>query len=197
LFTQRTQPVSKNAKVELSAFDFHVNPGRMTQEHRTPIPVHRRFHKVTKILTGDVGPVRFFGTCRLTVLGYPIFDMLPFVLIDNAIKHSPKSTNVDISFVDETQRLSIAVKSLGPMVSNDELPRLTDLGFRGKHARVASDGDGIGLALAKDICGVHYISMTFETSDEVTEIKGIPYAYFTVHLHFDPGTLSVDRTPEP
>lgn len=173
--------------MRLDAFDFHLNPQKMTRNPKIPVPVHKRFHKSAKILETDHNPIQLRGTCHAEMLGYPIFDMLPFVLLDNACKFSATGDTIEITFESSTNSLKVFVKSIGPAVEQDELPRLTEFGFRGQAAAQCSHGDGIGLALAKDICDLHEIKMSLTTSRLE---KSNHLAEFIVILEFAANTLT-------
>lgn len=78
-----------------------------------------------------------------------VFDMLPFVVLQNAVKYTPPGYNINVEF-DEVanSNLHIKVSSYGPVVEEQELPNIFDREFRGKHSRHI-EGQGLGLHLAK------------------------------------------------
>lgn len=175
--------------MRLNAFDFHVNPERIKQQAPEPIPIHRRFHKVRRILDSEAVRILFSGECHNTVLGYAIFDMLPFLLLDNAMKLSPQGSRIEVSFDFNENTSQIVIRNTGPMISQEELPRLTEFGFRGQGAADCSVGDGIGLALAKEICDLHEIRMTLEAAPTHPESS---LAEFAARIDFDRTKLGTD-----
>lgn len=78
----------------------------------------------------------------------------------------------------------VTVSSIGPFVSPEELPRLTEKGFRGAQTKTLP-GQGLGLFLAKQVCDYHDIQIHAEGGTGVPyEMNGIRYAPFQVVLRF-------------
>lgn len=179
--------------IRLNAFDFQVNPTRITAEAPRPIPVHHKFHKIVQCLRVDArgrrANVRLQGICHTTVRGWDIFEMLPFVIVENAMKFAPDNENVDVWFEETPGHLEIRVRSVGPLLKTGEETIIAQEGYRGVNARSCSDGSGLGLTLAADICDLHNIRLTFCSGPEQYRLNGVPYAVFEVHLQFDPASL--------
>jgi signal transduction histidine kinase len=72
-------------------------------------------------------------------------DRLLGVLLDNACKYSPPGGAVDVTVVNEGQRVRLTVDDSGPGIPEDQRDRIFD---RFHRATDASGGAGLGLAIA-------------------------------------------------
>ena len=116
---------------------------------------------------------------------YPIFELLPFVLLENAIKYSPPDESITVSFLEDKHGLQVIVNSIGPQLSEDEHKSLFQRDFRGTNAKKTSDGSGAGLHFAKLVCDLHKIQISARSQrQEKLRLNGVPYSYFTVTLEF-------------
>lgn len=114
--------------------------------------------------------------------------MLPFVLLDNALKFTPEDQSIEVTFEEGANRLAVYIRSFGPVLLPGEEERISNEGYRGENARRKS-GSGLGLSLAAQICEVHHISIRFRSDPSKFSVDGIPYGIFEVGLIFDPETL--------
>jgi two-component system sensor histidine kinase VicK len=76
-------------------------------------------------------------------------------LLNNAVKFSPQSEDVDIHVDRGTDEVVIAVIDRGVGISADELERIFERYYRGAEQRGSVSGDGIGLAVAREIVTAH------------------------------------------
>lgn len=82
------------------------------------------------------------------------------VLADNAVKYTPPGSKIQISCRRAAdQGIEILVRDNGPGIQRDELPRLFNKFFRGRHGAQHS-GTGIGLHLARSVVESHGGSLT-------------------------------------
>jgi two-component system OmpR family sensor kinase len=70
-------------------------------------------------------------------------------LIDNAIRHSPDGSRVDVALYCEDGWVMLCIEDSGPGISPDDLLRIFEPFFRGSHP--GSDGTGLGLSIVKRI----------------------------------------------
>ncbi|MBN2625310.1 MAG: HAMP domain-containing protein [Spirochaetales bacterium] len=80
------------------------------------------------------------------------------ILIDNAIKYSPRESPIEITARKDSLNgtCSVSVRDHGLGIEEDHLPRLFDRFYRVDDARGREEGGaGIGLSLAKEICHAH------------------------------------------
>jgi K+-sensing histidine kinase KdpD len=71
-------------------------------------------------------------------------------LLENAALYAPAGTSITVTVSTSADGLLISVRDRGPGISGEELPRLFDRFFRGRHAR-GTPGTGMGLAIARGL----------------------------------------------
>lgn len=170
--------------LRLDAYDFHVNPSLILDGKPKPIPIFRKFDKVSRCLyvqqKREHKRIRFDGLSNCQLQGYDIFEMLPFVLLDNALKFSPPDDDIHVTFFEKPPNLTVTVFSTGPPLDKGEETKVFEASYRGKYASKYASGSGLGLTIAKKICDLHNISI-FVKSDGNK---------FLVTLQFDPKSLT-------
>jgi light-regulated signal transduction histidine kinase (bacteriophytochrome) len=187
--------ISGMISARLAFMDMELNPTTVGLQQKVSTVIYKKFDKARYVLkmasiAKDVN-VRFYGQSYFTLDALQAFELVPFVLLDNAIKYSITGQDVDVSFEEATggRSLSVRVTSIGPIVEKSEVASLTNRGVRGSNA-AQFNGDGIGLYLAKYLCDLHKIRLEIEPGlAVVATLNGIEYASFTVTL-----LASKDRT---
>ena len=148
-------------------YDATVNPEILHIGKRNKVNLYQKFDKARKCYEDNANEkgikINFRGN---GVYEYPIheyFELLPFLLIENAIKYSPNDEKCEVLFDRKSDLIKIEVSSIGPLVECDEIDRLTQRGYRGKNVNQDQiKGMGIGLYLVKQICIAHEIEMNIE-----------------------------------
>lgn len=83
------------------------------------------------------------------------------ILIDNAIKYSPKNTRITIAGKSITSHhYQISVTDQGIGIDQNDLPHIFDRFYRADKSRSTTDGFGLGLAIAKKIVSNHHGSIS-------------------------------------
>ena len=80
------------------------------------------------------------------------------IIIDNAIKYSPKNTQIDISFNKENNYRTgvvVKIKDQGIGIANEDLPFLFNRFYRAKNVSNIK-GTGLGLSIAKSLVEMHH-----------------------------------------
>ncbi len=77
------------------------------------------------------------------------------ILIDNAVKYSPRDRRIDIRAVKRGRSLAISVRDQGRGMSREQAGKAFDKFFRADCSNTASSGMGIGLTLARCIVEAH------------------------------------------
>ena len=103
-------------------------------------------------------------------------DQVFRIIIDNAIKYSPKNSNVEIRAIDNYQGKYNVHQNSGTLfqfqdygrgIPKEDLPKIFERFFRSSNVNEVS-GTGLGLSIAKDIIEAHNGKITVESEDEGT-----------------------------
>ncbi len=171
----------------LNAYDFHVNPAAASAAGRASVGIYKKFEKSVQCLrpfATDVGlTITLTGSSYREIAAYPILEVLPFVMIENAVKYSPRGEDVVVNFSEEGERIIAKVISIGPRLDDDERARVSERGFRGRHAMAATTtGTGFGLYLASLIAELHGWTIEAHSEDFVRDVQRVPYHRFVVKI---------------
>jgi signal transduction histidine kinase len=81
---------------------------------------------------------------------------LAVILLDNAVKHTPKGGSIRITCGKSGSAVRFQVKDTGVGIPPKDLPHIFDRFYRGYEARNRSEGGtGLGLSIAKWISEKH------------------------------------------
>ncbi len=80
------------------------------------------------------------------------------ILLDNAIKYSPRGSQVKISSVLKDKKIRVSIKDEGIGIKASDLPSIFERFYRAdtSRAKATGGGYGLGLALAKKIADLHH-----------------------------------------
>ena len=109
------------------------------------------------------------------------------ILLDNAIRHSPRDTTVRLAVHPLPGGASLAVDDAGPGVRAEDRERIFDRFWRAPGA--PAGGTGLGLAIARWIAEHHDGTIAVQTSDAGG-------ARFEVRLPAGPASPSTEAVPE-
>lgn len=175
----------------LNMYDMESNPQIVTASSPFRGSVFSKFLKASHCLEiygkdSEVKIPMFNGELRGHIDMYPAFDFVPHVILENAIKYSPRDREVQVSFEEEADSFDVRIESIGPKNSNVEIPHLFEKNFRGSSAKTLdASGGGYGLYFAKLICDIHNVAISATSSQDIlTRLNKIPYSLFTVRLRY-------------
>ena len=175
----------------LSLFDYEKSPQALRQGKPYSCNIYGKFDKIRNIFKGymkKATTISMKGGSYLHITAYPSFEMIPLLLLENAVKYSyGHNDEVAVDFHEENDgKLIVTISSYSPYCSKDESTQIFQKGFRGKNARRISDGSGIGLYFVKMLCDLHNIQIQAESdSNRIAEISGVAYAPFKYTLIFN------------
>jgi len=112
----------------------------------------------------------------ITEGNYAAIAELMGILIENALKYSPKKSPIKIRIFQHRGMASFSVQNKAKRIAPETLERLFDRFYRGDSSRTKSNenGYGLGLSIAKKITDVHHGSI------KATNVDG--GVKMTVHL---------------
>lgn len=105
---------------------------------------------------------------------------LIFILLDNAIKYTPKNGAVNLSVYKKKKFVYVKITDNGIGISKKDLPHIFERFYRADSARTSNQnqdgGYGLGLSLAQDIIKAHKgkISVTSELNQGSTFLVKFP-----------------------
>lgn len=107
-------------------------------------------------------------------LVYDSFSILPFILIENAIKYSLNNNPIEIFFEKKKDSVLITVSSFGPIVNDQNVLKIFEQGFKDPNAqKFSSKGSGIGLYLAKIVSDAHNFNIVYSNQKGELDKNGI------------------------
>lgn len=126
------------------------------QQEKRRVPIYRRVDKVVRcfrpMAEKSSVELNLIGSSRSYSFGPNAFEIVAYVIIDNAIKYAPRNSEVEIRVVEVGGRIQVIFQSIGPDILPKEKEKIFTKGYRSISAseREAS-GSGVGLYLAKRI----------------------------------------------
>jgi signal transduction histidine kinase len=139
--------------IRTDALDFVGNPAAMPAD--AEVPIYQRVDKVCRSFKPRAWDQRkvinLMGRSTARVFGPEILEIVPYTLIDNAIKYAPRDSEIDVEVSDGVS-VHLRVRSLGPKIEPEEYASIFNRGVRGR-AAIASGvpGSGLGLHLVHKI----------------------------------------------
>ena len=190
--------LSELLRGRIDFMEFIANPDARNVS-KSEIPVYRKFDKVQRCfrVTANKRGIDFeiSGASNKTTYGPPIFDLVPYLLLDNAVKYSPDRCPVKIVCNDAAQSIFCSVTSRGPRITADELPDIFSPGIRGINAlKSKKDGSGLGLSvLRKVVRDVFGGNIEIRQSEDKSILNEVPYCEVTFELQLPTRSESFRR----
>jgi len=108
-------------------------------------------------------------------------EQLLVILLDNAIKYSPKGKTITVKLTKADKRVKIEVADQGRGIEPKDLPKIFERFYRADKARTNNqeNGYGLGLAIAEEIVKNHQGSITVESKPNVGSTFKISLPFFS------------------
>jgi len=170
------------------SYDYWKNPS-LYHSKVSIYGVYKKFEKASHCLEViSANKMRCFsGVSYSNIEADETFELLPFILLENATKYTPEGKNIKVEFNESTKAICVSITNVGPFAEEEEISKLFNKGVRGEASKLIKDieGFGLGLSIAKDICTRNKITIEL-SSDKSKKYKvdGIPFAPFNVYLEF-------------
>jgi len=167
--------------------DFIANPEAINTS-KTEISVYKKFDKVQRCfrVTANRSDISLSmqGSSSATVFGPPIFDIVPYLLLDNAVKYSPPKSSIKVVCNDSPTNIFCKVSSIGPAINTDEIDSIFELSVRGRNAVLSGKGgSGLGLpVLSRIVKQVFGGALSVSQTSAGLTIAGIPYSEITFEI---------------
>jgi len=130
--------------------------------------------------------IKLEGESFSTIHGPDIFEFIPYLVLENAVKYSPSHDVITVTVTETDDLISCRVESNGPEIGSDEIASVFEKGFRGRHAKlVTSIGAGVGLFHAQTALRSLYngrIAIRQRNDVAAIYISNIPYLRTSVVL---------------
>ncbi len=176
--------------IRLNNHDFIYNEDIMKADRKTSYNMYRIIDKVRMCMREKCNSknvkvvLNAKNDCRDTQ-AYDCIELLPYIILDNAIKYSPENYKIEIDISEQGLKQYIEFSSMGPYVEEYEKNRLIEQGYRSDNAKGIVNGMGIGLYTAQKICDLNGIVMNITTGNVVFKKNNINYAKFVVDFTVD------------
>jgi signal transduction histidine kinase len=90
-------------------------------------------------------------------------------LVDNAIRHTPPGTHIEVSLGSDSERIIGVVTDNGPGAPPEEWERIFQRFYRLEHSR-STPGSGLGLSLVKAVANLHGIAIDVRDAEPGLQI---------------------------
>lgn len=122
--------------------------------------VFRKFDRMCRCFKPKAGKqnieIDIYGQSIRNVFGPKnMMDLVSYLLLDNAVKYSPKGGSIGVSVEDDGNHIVAAINSVGPVILEEEAERIFSEHYRGLAAQQSGvAGSGIGLYAVKQVVEV-------------------------------------------
>ncbi len=141
--------------------DLCTNNQILNFKKKNKVGIYKKFDKMRIIHANCVKKptINFCGNLNDEIYAVDMFDLLPFLLFDNAKKYTHKDGYIDVHFSkNKVGQPLVTIENLCEYISDEELVWLTNRDFRGSNSK-SQAGSGLGMWLVKQLCDFHNIEI--------------------------------------
>ncbi|HEV7335358.1 MAG TPA: HAMP domain-containing sensor histidine kinase [Bosea sp. (in: a-proteobacteria)] len=166
-------------RVRIDYLDFANAVQRFDETEK--IPVFSRVDKVIRCFRASAKhksiDIHLGGESYRLAVGPNILDIVPYTLIENAIKYAPRGSRVSVNVSDTEAETVVKISSLGPLLLAGEQDKIFERGVRGGNAaKVVASGTGLGLAVARNVIDLFGGALIAVQSKDVDYREEVPFA---------------------
>jgi signal transduction histidine kinase len=151
---------------QLGLADIISNPSSITYGRKSNSDLYQFFYKMVRLFQPKAGArrisIRISGSIYDKVAFYNSFQLVPLVLLDNAVKYADPGTEILIKYESRGDGLYVDFDSIGPLVPSHSAEDIFLRGFRGENAVGKCVGSGLGLHIASEIIKAHGFHLSYE-----------------------------------
>ncbi|MGA2991888.1 MAG: HAMP domain-containing sensor histidine kinase [Candidatus Korobacteraceae bacterium] len=154
-----------------------LHPERIKSEEGTLSRLHGLVTKYVHIYQAAFSEknvtVKTEGFSVGEVKGPRAISIIPHTLIDNALKYSPRDSQVLGRYGETDHDITLSVSSYGPRIKESERDKIFDIFFRADAAvRQEEEGTGVGLYLAQFVAHQFGTTITVKQDPQNTPSRG-------------------------
>jgi len=141
-------------------------------------------HKVNPLAKKKNIDIKYYSqNIEITGIKQKLVDLM-VIILDNAVKYTPRDKNIEITTKRTDGYVLIAVKDEGIGIAKKDLPFIFDRFYRSEEGRAKTNisGYGLGLSIAKKIVELHNGKINAKSKENAGSV-------FTVLLPFDKSNL--------
>lgn len=176
--------------IRMDTYDMIFNPDSIKDEMVVPIAVYKKIEKVYKCLFAQRKEknieVQMSGHTDRSFRLSNTIELAIFIIVDNAIKYSPRNEEVNIEFLDCVHSLEVTFTNWGIRPNSGEMAHIRERGFRSQKVieETNIEGSGLGLYLLQQICDLNNVKLDIHIGNGSMKVNGLGYAPFIVKLTF-------------
>ena len=173
--------------IRLNAYDFIINPSVEIIDEVTLTPIYRKFEKVKHCLRNRCFnkslKINLNGNTYYEMKAFKIFEVLPYVFLENAIKYSPNNHDINVNFLELNDYVEIFIDNMGPMIPDFEIKKIFENKYRPLIVREKFEGTGLGLFFAKKVCDLHKVKISASSENPAKyTVNNIQYSNFRITI---------------
>jgi len=160
-----------NKLIELTQMLLQLSRLDFNKLDRNPVDIVEIFNEKMKLYKSM--SKRFDITTRkkaVAIANEPAISELIGILIDNAVKYSPKGSKITIRIFMKRLMVGFEIHNTGTPIPEDKLLKIFDRFYRIDTSRTNSseNGYGLGLSIAKKIVDIHHGDLQVSSGQEGT-----------------------------